>query len=650
MPLEGAAKPVSLQSSAGYLSLKLTQTGVQVGTPAYMAPEQFAAKRPTARTDQFSFCVALYEALYGERPFAGNSVLELMTNVLEGHVRPAAEKARVPGWIRRVLLRGLSTEPDARYPSMKALLAALEADPWARRRRLLAMTAGAAAIAGVAFAASRVGAGARTTCAGGGARFAGIWEAGAAASPRKETIRAAFAATGKSFAAQAFVATSRLLDDYVSRWTAMYRDACEATSVRGEQSAEVLDLRMACLNDRLGNVRALTDVFVGADDGVVAQAASAAGSLPTLDRCADVPALKAVVKPPEDPGTRRRVDELRGELARVKALADSGRCPLARKRGDELIAAIRPLKYHPLLAEALLEIGISTEFCSEAGALLAQAKEAYFESVAGRDDVLAARAAACAAHRLGGSLGQPASARDWLLVARASTERLSDRSIVEGILLDAEGTILEAEHDFEGFVKKDREAAEATAKTFGPDHPLAIAGLANIGDSLEVAGHYEEAEAADAKALAAVSRVLGPEHPLAAIVCANACEALNRAGQFAKARPLCLRAMDIWRVVGAESGPKSFALTELGVTLVGEGKPAEAIAPLEQAIAWRTAEHAGPEYLGRTRFALARALWSQPAQHVRALALAKQAREDFHADPKTVAEIDAWLASGGSSR
>ena len=70
----------------------------------------------------------------------------------------------------------------------------------------------------------------------------------------------------------------------------MYTDACEATHVRGEQSAEVLDLRMACLNERLGNARALSDVFATADGKVVENAVSAAAALPSLDRCADVAA------------------------------------------------------------------------------------------------------------------------------------------------------------------------------------------------------------------------------------------------------------------------------------------------------------------------------------------------------------------------
>ena len=60
-----------------------------MGTPAYMAPEQHAGGTADARSDQFAFCVALYEALYGQRPFAGDNVASLAASVLDGALRPA---------------------------------------------------------------------------------------------------------------------------------------------------------------------------------------------------------------------------------------------------------------------------------------------------------------------------------------------------------------------------------------------------------------------------------------------------------------------------------------------------------------------------------------------------------------------------------
>jgi formylglycine-generating enzyme required for sulfatase activity len=123
----------------------LTRTGAVMGTPAYMAPEQFLAEPTDERTDQFSFCVALYEALYGQRPFGGDNLLSLGASVTEGQFRPMPKDHEVPTWLRRALLRGLRTKPAERYPSMGALIAALLDDPAVKRRRRL-LTAGAAAV------------------------------------------------------------------------------------------------------------------------------------------------------------------------------------------------------------------------------------------------------------------------------------------------------------------------------------------------------------------------------------------------------------------------------------------------------------------------------------------------------------------------
>jgi eukaryotic-like serine/threonine-protein kinase len=639
-----AVKPVSALSSGRYLSLKLTQTGAQIGTPAYMAPEQFAAKRSDARTDQFSFCVALYEALYGQRPFAGETVLALMTSVAGGEVRPAPDKARVPGWIRRVVLRGLATDPDARYPSMKALLAALEADPSARRRQIALALLGVAAVAGVAVAASRVGARKTALCEGGGARVAGLWEDAGASPARKEEIRAAFSRVGKSYAAGAFAGAARLLDDYVGRWTAMYRDACEATTVRGEQSADVLDLRMACLNERLGNLRALTDVFSKADDGVVQNAVSAAGALPRLDECADVAGLRAVVKPPRDPDMLRRVEALRVDLARATALRNSGQCRAAEAGAGPLATAAQATRYAPLVADTLMELGLLGEFCIDPARAAGLVKGAYAAAVAGHKNAVAVHAAAELCLLLGDRLGDAAAARDWAPIARASLESQAHDDFLEALVLDAEGIVLATEGDLAGRTAKQRAAAALTSKTLGPDHPFTLAGLMNIGDGLSGAGHYEEARVADLTALAAAERVYGPVHTVVAADANNLCEALNRLGRYDEARAACGRALAVWKEVGAAPVVRAYGLTGLGTALVGEGRAVEAIAPLEEAVAARAASTVGPTFLGESRFALARALWSRPATRPRALALARQARADDAGDAKAVAAIDAWLA------
>nr|WP_276603319.1 protein kinase [Nannocystis pusilla] len=157
-PLDGPAPAPVLAASlvqAGApveLSTTLTQTGAILGTPAYMSPEQHLGRPVDARSDQFSFCVALYEALYGAPPFAGRDLFELVRRVLAGAVSPVPEDSKVPAWLRRAILRGLAVDPAARWPGMDDLLDELERDPeraWRIRR--------GAALVGVAVVGVVVG-------------------------------------------------------------------------------------------------------------------------------------------------------------------------------------------------------------------------------------------------------------------------------------------------------------------------------------------------------------------------------------------------------------------------------------------------------------------------------------------------------------
>ncbi len=109
---------------AGGPTLSLTSSAL-VGSPAYMAPEQMRGEHADVRADIFSFCVSLYEALYGERPFAGETVADLQRAVSESEFRRPPGGTRVPAWIRRALLRGLRAEPEERPQTMEALLASL---------------------------------------------------------------------------------------------------------------------------------------------------------------------------------------------------------------------------------------------------------------------------------------------------------------------------------------------------------------------------------------------------------------------------------------------------------------------------------------------------------------------------------------------
>ncbi len=132
------------------VSSSLTRTGALLGTPKYMAPEQESGLSATSRSDQFGFCVALYEGLYGHPPFEGDTVAMYRQAVGSEAVR-APERTDVPKWVFELLRRGLRRDPADRHPSMRALLDALRTrlaalnEPRPRKRRavwLLALGAG----------------------------------------------------------------------------------------------------------------------------------------------------------------------------------------------------------------------------------------------------------------------------------------------------------------------------------------------------------------------------------------------------------------------------------------------------------------------------------------------------------------------------
>jgi len=342
-PLGGSVPPPDVPADskirAAALDANLTQTGLLVGTPAYMAPEQFRGQMADARSDQFSFCVALYEALYGERPFAGRTLAELADNVLRGRMRPVPMTKRVPGWLKRALQRGLANDPDERWPSMDALLATLARHPRARGWWYLGATVAVASSVVATMALAPV-ARQRPTCQVGQDRFAGVWEGAGSHGGRREAISQSFQDSGKPRARETFDSLAHLLDSYVARWSGMYRDACEATNVRGEQSTEVLDLRMSCLRDRWNELPALSDVLVEGHAVVVTNAVAAATALTPIERCADVTSANSVA-PPADSPTREKVEALRDRLVAIKALHDAGRYNRALDSARQVVAEAR---------------------------------------------------------------------------------------------------------------------------------------------------------------------------------------------------------------------------------------------------------------------------------------------------------------------
>jgi tetratricopeptide (TPR) repeat protein len=594
--VRGGGDTQEIDNHSGAFDTQLTRTGAMMGTPAYMSPEQFLGTSTDARTDQFSFCIALYEALYGERPFGGNSMFALTTNVVQGNVKEPPPGSKVPPWVRRVLLRGLRPNAAERFPSMQALLEALEKDPAvAMRRRALtaaAMLLPVLVVLGVRQSLAQH----QEVCVGGPARLAGVWDLvppGGGESPRQAAIHRAFLATNKVYAADVFASVTRVLSDYARNWAGMYREACEATNVRGEQSAEVLDLRMTCLQERLGGLRALTQVYSEATAEVVENAVGAANALGTLERCADVPLLRSVVRPPEDPTTRARVDDLRRRLDDLKARSDAGRWRDGLQVGTTLAAEARALGYQPLIAEALLVLGNQQLLRGEPVEGQKSLEEAFWQADAARHDEVRTMAATNLVWAYGYMQTKYAEAERWATMAQSVLRRLGGRDVLQGWLLNNRGGLYDQEGRKEDALRAHEEALTLKRKARGADHPDVGISEGNISIVLQSMGRSQEALAHVDRAIDILSHGLGAEHPDVATQLSNRGEVLNALGRSREARLSFEKARVIWeRELGLDAHTLAYALTGIGASYLAERDAESAIAPLEHA--WKIREARRP--------------------------------------------------------
>jgi tetratricopeptide (TPR) repeat protein len=611
-----------------------------------MAPEQFKTQQADARTDQFNYCVALYLALYGAHPFGDGQLPKLMAAVTAGRVLPAPPKSAVPLWLRRVLLRGLSVDPAARWESMDALVAALARDPARHRRRWL----GAAAIAGAVlagFVAVRRPRTAESMCRGGSAHLAGVWEPRdrmASSGTRGAATRAAFEQLAGAGGVHAWERAARLLDRYAADWLHMYEDTCLATNIRGEQSAEVLDLRMDCLRERLNRVKALTDVFIRPNATVIENAVSAASSVPPLDRCADVSLLRAVIPPPDEPTARARLESLRLDLARVRALAASGQCAASAAASRTLIAQAEALGYLPFLADSLIATSRSPGCAHDD--LLVNARRAVLLGISSHHHEAAAEAAIHHALFVADRTPDIGLARAWIDVAGAILQGMSgSHPLLESWRIQALAIVYVKEGNDEKAIETFEQARALIEKTQGADH----VDYANIHNSIGVfffdRGRYDEALRYYWHAAQLTMTASGPEHSMLGMIRFNMAETLNRLRRHDEARESAERALAIWRRTGASAYFQACALTMLGEAILGQGRPREAVTPIAQAVELY-GNDTSSRYPHEARFVLARALWASPAERPRALSVAREAKagyEHLGNRPAEVAAIDAWL-------
>jgi eukaryotic-like serine/threonine-protein kinase len=343
------ARTGSLGAAAGSMQLPRLEASTQgrvMGTPRYMSPEQMRGQAVDGRSDQFSFCVALYHALYGNWPFAGETLAEIQQALEKGEVTQPGQSS-VPAAVRKALLRGLARDPEQRFSSMEALLDALEIERHRKHQRFLAMSGLAVAVGVAVYAASAPD----DPCANAGASIRALWNA-----QQREILAGAFARTGLPYAAATWHSAAAQIDTYADRWAKSRHAACEAAQVRREESAQLFDKRMLCLDRGQRRLDALLDAFADIDSRTLQHAAGAVAELPDLALCENLEAMASDVAPP-DPRVAEAVRETRDRLADAETERLLGNYGGAETFAREVLARGESLKYDPVHADALYTLG-----------------------------------------------------------------------------------------------------------------------------------------------------------------------------------------------------------------------------------------------------------------------------------------------------
>lgn len=650
------------------LQIEITGAGSLLGTPAYMSPEQHDGLVVDARTDQFSFAVALYEALYQRRPFDGETIEALAHESKQPRRPPPPPGSRVPAWLHRLVVRAMHPDRAERFPGMEELLSAIEAGRSKGRRRW-AVASAIIAVVGVGVGVGLRGS-APELCVGGPGRIAEAW-----GDAQRTAGEAAFAGTERPYAADTWSRAAARIDTYSDLWLDAYTETCAATLIRGEVSAAVMDLRMVCLDRHLRDLRLLTQGFAEADATTVEHAVRAVAALPEVAECGNVEQLLREVAEPS-PAVAVEVADLRQELGAARSMVRLHQSAQATALLTGLRARVDAVDFPPLRAEFLAGLGIAQLRAGADEESRKTGQEALWAAIESHHDELIDAVLRGLVEAVGYRLGHRDEAQIWIDHAMARVARGGDQPEALAALLQvvamteitagqnhtAQAQLVRSIDLLEGqgeeialidplialasayvrsgaYGEAQRPLERALAiidEELGPTHPQLINALNTLALIHERGARYDQALAALGRTLDLLIAHSGADHPNVGIVRQNVGGMLIRTGDHERARQELTLAREI---LEASVGPDHIALGGVN-TFVGDlelslGDTAAAAAAYQRSVAVRSAalgdQHfsLGLPLVGLARVALETGDMSEArSQSARALALYEQGDAD----------------------
>ena len=540
------------------------------GTPAYMAPEQLEGREASAFADQFAFCVALFEALHGQLPFPEDADQRRRDIERGSLVRVSA--TRVPRWLSRALARGLAQAPNRRWPSMNALLRALQ---WRTRRRRVWIAG--AAVVGLCVAGSAAYGSNEPACSRPTERLDGIWDAEVRA-----TTRAAFEGADVTFGPETWAKTEAILDRHADAWLTHARQSCE---MQHAAPTSLATLHAECVDRNLRRFGHLTRILSTADDKVVRRAIVSATRLPAPGACDQLDRMQRRFPVPRDADLVSPVRSTRLLLEKVEVALEAGRVEDARAAADRALRDAEAIDYRPLLAEAQLALGkvLGAHRDDEAAR---EALESSFWSArqAGHDEV-GLEAALWLTFVTGQWLARLDDARAWARHAEADIERLGSGAAKTAALATNLGAALSQAGEYDEARQQLEAAIDSLESARHPD----VVELARIRNLLGIV-HLRTGDLPAARRQLELARddyahELGDEHPDVAGPLQNLALVAQLEGDLTGARELLGRTLAIRT---AAFGPEDSRVGEiennLGALELGVGRYAAARPHLKRAL------------------------------------------------------------------
>jgi eukaryotic-like serine/threonine-protein kinase len=371
------------------------------------------------------------------------------------------------------------------------------------------------------------------------------------------------------------------LDDYARAWSGQRIEACRATHVLGEQSGELLDLRMECLDRRMDELDALvTALASGAPD-----VASAVAGLVPLTACADATALREVVPLPAAPTTRARVVAVRAAADRVSAELDTGKLAAGYAAVGPLVREAEATSYAPVIAELELlhgKLAWRTDHMDIAEAAL---YHSIASAEAGRDGATAAAAWLALLQFTSQERDNPGEARRLGRLAQGAIDRYAGNPALASALAEQLGWIeLDLEHPDAAEPLLQR-AYDLRHARLPDDDPAIAASIQNLALVATARGNHAAAIERHRRALAVFEKARGPDHPDTLAEMNSFAAALYEAGKLDDALAMYRDGFArVTRTLGADGIDAGMYLHNIALVLSRQGQHADALASQRRAL------------------------------------------------------------------